>query len=93
MNDPRFGFDDIKVTPEEGRAVSTSEIDRMAERHGFLAREAPEVALKRQRGSEDAVHQFTMRVRIKASNKFVAWCERERLTYREGFDRLVAMLD
>jgi len=22
----------------------------------------------------------------------ITWCQRERLTYREGFDRLVAML-
>ena len=36
---------------------------------------------KRQRGTEEAVHSFTMRVRVEASNRFVDWCERERISY------------
>jgi hypothetical protein len=48
---------------------------------------------KRQRGTEEAVHSFTMRVRVEASNRFVDWCERERISYREGFDRLMALID
>jgi hypothetical protein len=50
--------------------------------------------LKRQRGAGDEpVHAFTMRVRVAASNAFVTWCERERLSYREGFDRLMRLLE
>lgn len=69
------------------------DLDRSADRMGFTSRREPEVAIKRQRGTDDAVHQFTMRVRVRASNKFVAWCEEERLSYREGFDKLVEFID
>ena len=89
----RFGFEEIVTDrPEEGRALG-SEIDRAAERLGFVAREPAEVAIKRVRGTEKTVHQFTMRVTVSASNKFVLWCERHRLSYREGFEKLVAHLD
>jgi hypothetical protein len=82
------------VPTEQGRAVGTeiTQIDRIAERQGFTSREAPEVAIKRQRGTERTVHQFTMRVAVKDSNAFVLWCEAERLSYREAFEQLVAMI-
>ena len=93
MSDLRFGFDDIVTDsgPGEGKE-KISELDHLSNRHGFVSRQPPDVAIKRQRGTEDTIHQFTMRVRVKASNRFVRWCERERLSYREGFDRLVAHL-
>jgi hypothetical protein len=94
MSDPRFGFDDIVTDNGLGEVRGNiSELDRLGDRHGFVSRQPPDIAIKRQRGTEDTIHQFTMRVRIKASNRFVRWCERERLSYREGFDRLVAHLD
>jgi hypothetical protein len=75
---------------EQGRAAKTevAPFDRL----GFPSRNAPEVAIKRQRGTDRTVHQFTMRVAVKDSNEFVLWCESERLSYREGFERLVAMI-
>jgi hypothetical protein len=87
-----IGFADLVDTPEEGRAV-VADLDRVAERRGFVSRQAPEVAIKRQRGTDDTIHQFTMRVRVKASNEFVRYCEKNRLSYREGFDLLVSRLE
>lgn len=94
-SDLTYGFDDI--TPDapaaQGRGLSTQEIDRLAQRHGFVSREPQEVPIKRQRGTEDSVHQFTMRVRVRAWNRFVLFCEERRLSYREGFDLIIAHLD
>src|SRR4028119_708400 len=79
-------FDDIRPDRGgEGRAPApVAAIDRMAENHGFVSREAPEVAIKRPRGTDRTVHQFTMRVRVADSNRFVQWCVDNRLSYREG---------
>jgi hypothetical protein len=66
--------------------------DEVGERNGFVSR-VPEVAKKRQRGTSRDVHQFTMRVCIGDSNRFLEWCEARRLSYREGFQILVDLLD
>lgn len=50
-------------------------------------------ARKRKRGTDETIHTFTIRCRVEASNRFVEWCEDNRLSYREGFDELVALLD
>jgi hypothetical protein len=34
-----------------------------------------------------------MRVAVKDSNKFVRYCDKHRLSYREGFERIMALLD
>ena len=88
-------FDDIRPDRGgEGRAPApVAAIDRMAESRGFVSREAPEVAIKRPRGTDRTVHQFTMRVRVADSNRFVQWCVDNRLSYREGFEQIVGMLD
>jgi hypothetical protein len=30
---------------------------------------------------------------VRAADRFIAWGEQERISYREGFERLVALLD
>jgi len=32
---------------------------------------------------------MTIRLLIKSATRFVRWCERERMSYREEFDRLL----
>jgi hypothetical protein len=87
-------FDDIRPDRGgEGRAPApVAAIDRMAESRGFVSRDAPEVAIKRPRGTDRTVHQFTMRVRVADSNRFVQWCVDNRLSYREGFEQVVELL-
>jgi hypothetical protein len=50
------------------------------------------VPVRKNRGSDDTIHTFSMRCRVTTSNRFVEWCNEERLTYREGFDRLMELL-
>jgi hypothetical protein len=47
---------------------------------------------RRKRGAGEPTHSLTLRVTARAADTFIAWCERERLTYREGFDRLVGRI-
>lgn len=89
-----------KYNPFEGIETDEGLDDRMpavinqaAETLGFVRREMQEVAVKRQRGGKGSIHQFTARVRVRDSNKFVLWCERHRLTYWEAFAMLVEKLD
>ena len=64
----------------------------IAEAHGFVERN-PVTPKKRRRGTDEPTHSFTARVSVSSANAFIEWCERERMSYREGFDRLVAMID
>jgi|1185.fasta_scaffold975693_2 hypothetical protein len=71
-------------------------VDTVAQELGFVSREAQPLEampLKRRKPIEEPIFSFTARVSVRSGNKFIAWCEREGLTYREGFDRLVATLD
>lgn len=38
-----------------------------------------------------STEQFNLRARIEDINEFVDWCGRERLSYREGFARLMEL--
>jgi hypothetical protein len=64
----------------------------IAEAHGFVERN-PVVPRKRRKPVEEPTHSFTARVSVRSANVFIEWCERERMSYREGFDRLVALID
>lgn len=47
---------------------------------------------KRRRGTTEQLHNFTMRLSINDAEKFIRWCEDERLSYREGFAKLVGLI-
>jgi hypothetical protein len=64
----------------------------IAEAHGFVERN-PVVPRKRRKPVDEPTHSFTARVSIRSANAFIEWCERERISYREGFDRLVDLID
>jgi len=71
----------------------TREIDRVADRLGFVDRApAPTVLQKRRKTVEEATHSFTCRVSVRSANGFISWCEREGLSYRQGFDHLMMLL-
>ena len=67
-------------------------IKAIAEAHGFVERN-PIVPRKRRKPVDEPTHSFTARVSVRSANKFIEWCEQERISYREGFDRLVALTD
>jgi hypothetical protein len=64
----------------------------VAEAHGFVERN-PVTPRKRKKGADEPMYSFTARVTVRSANAFIEWCERERMSYREGFDRLIALID
>ena len=91
MSTPSFGFvglTDIKPggggeggsPPDEIPPV----IDAIAERRGFTSRE-PLVRKRRQMPALLQTDQLNLRAEVRDINRFVEWCERERMSYREGF--------
>ncbi|MET0528779.1 MAG: hypothetical protein ABW003_10645 [Microvirga sp.] len=88
---PSFGFADIQPTAVAAEPVARS-IDAIGERLGFASREAL-VRRRRRQPVEEPTDQINIRAAIADINRFVEWCETERLSYREGFARLVTLLD
>lgn len=80
---PGSGGDAPELSPKAARAVATA--------HGFVPRD-PVVQRNRQLGTDEPTRSFTTRVSIRAANRFIAYCERERISYREAFDRLTEQL-
>ena len=81
---PSKGEGEGAAPPPPARAIAAA--------HGFIERN-PVAPRKRRKGADEPTYSFTARVTVRSADVFIAWCERERLTYREGFDRLVAMID
>ncbi len=77
---------------EQSATPTTREIDQVAERLGFVKRAPPQVLQKRRKTVEEATHSFTARISVRSANEFIAWCEREHLSYRQGFDHLMLLL-
>ncbi|WP_267428305.1 hypothetical protein [Methylobacterium sp. GC_Met_2] len=91
---PSFGFGKLAeiqpAAPEPATPVAR-EIDRVADRLGFPSREVP-TRRKRRITVDEPTDQLNLRAAIADINVFVEWCERERMSYREGFGRLVAKI-
>ena len=78
--------------PSTPTAENPAPVRAIAEAHGFVERN-PVVPRKRRKPVEEPTHSFTARVSVRSANVFIEWCERERMSYREGFDRLVTLID
>jgi hypothetical protein len=69
-------------------------VDSAAEQAGFVSRGPTGPALmKRRKPVEEPVLSFTARVSQRSGNRFISWCDANRISYREGFDRLIELLD
>lgn len=68
---------ELKITPKEQMQMEPTQTARPV----------------RRRGTSKALHNFTMRLHNEDAAKFIRWCEEERLSYREGFERLVGLID
>ena len=91
---PSFGFgklSEIQPSAPEPTAPVARGIDRVAEKLGFPSREVP-TRRKRRIAVDEPTDQLNLRAAIADINVFVEWCERERMSYREGFGRLVAKI-
>ncbi|WP_336490643.1 hypothetical protein [Methylobacterium nigriterrae] len=91
---PSFGFGKLaEIQPSAPPASSpvTREVDQVAEKLGFQSREVP-ARRKRRIAVDEPTDQLNLRAAIADINRFVEWCEAERMSYREGFGRLVAKI-
>jgi hypothetical protein len=86
-----FGFSDIKPGTAAPRNVNQNEVDRTAEAQGFVSREVSTIIRKAKLGPNGPVGQFNLRAAVADINEFVEWCGRERLSYREGFGKLMEL--
>jgi hypothetical protein len=89
---PSFFPGAASVANEPPATPAAREIEHIAERLGFVERAPPQVLQKRRKTVEEATHSFTARVSVRSANEFIAWCEREHLSYRQGFDHLMLLL-
>lgn len=82
-------LDQIKPDAADELAVpSVSELDKVAERHGFVSRE-PAERLYKQEQAKEATVPLSIRPPLSVANRFIAYCKRERLSYWEGLNELM----
>lgn len=101
MSDP-FGFltanrvaaklSDIKpeATPPE---PSLAALDRAADKLGFRSREVGEEKIMRRRRDVGAGAQLNVKCPIPVYNRFIRFCDQERLPYWEGIEKLLDLAD
>jgi len=88
--DATFGFGDIQPTKRPQREPEdVAAIDRAAEGLGFVSREAATIQRKAKPGPSGPTGQFNLRAAVGDVNEFIDWCGRERMSYREGFGKLM----
>lgn len=80
----------------KGAREIPAELERQAvalsDREGFTLRQPMREPPKRRRGTALQLHNFTMRLHMDDMDRFIRWCEEEKIPYREGFQRLVGTL-
>ena len=65
---------------------------KLSDDQGFTLRQPMREPPKRKRGTALQLHNFTMRLHMDDMDRFIRWCEQEKLAYREGFQRLVGSI-
>lgn len=75
----------------EGQGPDVRRLDEVARRHDYTSREAVEV--KSGRKSIGLTTNMTLRCPVRVFNPFVEFCQRNRLTYWEGIERMMQLLD
>lgn len=95
-DDATFGFADIQPNKTRREPADMSAIDRTGEDLGFVSREASAehgetttIQRKPKPGPSGPVGQFNLRAAVADVNEFIDWCGRERMSYREGFGKLM----
>jgi len=97
--DDPFGFSTAKrvaakiaeIAPETPKAspASLATLDRVAEQHGFQSREAGEEKVVRRRRDVGPSAQLNVKCPIPVYNRFIRFCDEERLPYWEGIEKLL----
>ncbi|CAA2109007.1 hypothetical protein MBUL_04500 (plasmid) [Methylobacterium bullatum] len=82
---------DFRATPETATPEETRDVRAAAAAHGFIERSRL-TPRKRRRPADEPMYSFTARVTVRSADRFIEWCEEERISYREGFERLVGLI-
>ena len=64
-------------------------LDRMAEEHGFHSREPADEKILRWRREVGPSAQLNVKCPVPVYNRFIRFCDQERLSYWEGIERLL----
>lgn len=91
MSDGTDFFGGRKTKREISQEIQREVIERTDDR--FPDRTPHRLPPKRRRGTTEPLHNFTMRLAMNDAERFIRYCERERLSYREAFARLLAHMD
>jgi hypothetical protein len=88
-----FGGKLANITPDkdEEAAIPDARIDEVGERHGFVARE-PVQKLTRRKPSEPSAN-LNIRPPVTTFNRFVLFCEKNRMSYPEALKELMDRAD
>ncbi|MCJ2121787.1 hypothetical protein [Methylobacterium sp. J-077] len=86
-----FGFGDIQPKRVRRAVEDVAAVDRVADDLGFVSRETTTIQRKVKQGPGGPAGQFNLRAAVADVNEFVDWCGRERMSYREGFGKLMEM--
>lgn len=93
---PSFGFGGLsEITPSRSdpaelapAAPTTHDLDAFSKRAGFPSREESRRQRRARPSDEEPVDHLHLRGYLSDLNAFVAWCDREKLSYREAFRQL-----
>lgn len=86
-----FGFGDIRPGRTRREPEDTAAVDRVADGLGFVSRETATIQRKAKTGPAGPTGQFNLRAAVADVNEFVEWCGAERMSYREGFGKLMEL--
>jgi hypothetical protein len=102
MSDP-FGFAtanrvaakiaEIRPETEKTTEPSLAAIDKAADQLGFRSREAEEAKVMRRRREVGAGAQLNVKCPIPVYNRFIRFCDQERLPYWEGIEKLLDLAE
>ena len=84
-----------EVKPDAGfpPTAPISEIDRVGDAHGFHSRESGHEKILRRRREVGPSAQLNVKCPVPVYNRFVRFCDLERLSYWEGIERLLDRAD
>lgn len=84
---------EIKPETENAAPAPLAALDRAAEQLGFRSREGDEAKVMRRRREVGAGAQLNVKCPIPVYNRFIRFCDQERLPYWEGIEKLLDLAE
>lgn len=84
---------EIKPEAEKVAPALLAALDRAADQLGFRSREGDETKVMRRRREVGAGAQLNVKCPIPVYNRFIRFCDQERLPYWEGIEKLLDLAE